>query len=206
MAAEQSDTSRLNIRVGRIVHVERHPNTGPFCANIADYEILRERKKKNKRDRFFYFTTLVFAVASDQERSRADKLYIERIDLGEAEPRTIVSGLVPYIPIEEMRDRMVLVLANLKGRDFLGVRLSLSLSPAHNLLCCSFPATALQLLPVALWCHHMCLSIWVFTYWQVPSQGMVLAASGDDPQGHRKVIVANSLASTLVSQVSRRWS
>ena len=30
----------------------------------------------------------------------ADKLYVEEIDLGEAEPRTICSGLVPYMAAE----------------------------------------------------------------------------------------------------------
>ena len=30
-------------------------------------------------------------------------LYVEKIDVGEAEPRTIVSGLVKYVPIEKMQ-------------------------------------------------------------------------------------------------------
>ena len=34
----------------------------------------------------------------------ADSLYVEQIDVGEAEgPRTIVSGLVKYVPLEEMQ-------------------------------------------------------------------------------------------------------
>ena len=32
-------------------------------------------------------------------------LYVEKIDVGEAEPRTIVSGLVKYVPIENMQVR-----------------------------------------------------------------------------------------------------
>lgn len=44
----------------------------------------------------------------------ADTLYVEKIDCGEENPRTVVSGLVNYIPIEEMRDRIVMVLCNLK--------------------------------------------------------------------------------------------
>lgn len=33
-------------------------------------------------------------------------LYVEQIDLGEAEgPRTIVSGLVKYVPLEQMQVR-----------------------------------------------------------------------------------------------------
>ena len=30
-------------------------------------------------------------------------LYVEEIDVGEEEPRTIVSGLVKYVPLEDMQ-------------------------------------------------------------------------------------------------------
>lgn len=33
----------------------------------------------------------------------ADSLYVEEVDLGEPEPRTICSGLVNYIPIEDLQ-------------------------------------------------------------------------------------------------------
>ena len=51
--------SSLDIRVGRIVKCERHPD--------------------------------------------AESLYVEQIDVGETEPRTIVSGLVKYVPLEQMQ-------------------------------------------------------------------------------------------------------
>lgn len=44
----------------------------------------------------------------------ADSLYVEMIDCGESAPRTVVSGLVNHVPIEEMRDKIVMVLCNLK--------------------------------------------------------------------------------------------
>ncbi|XP_066597834.1 tyrosine--tRNA ligase, cytoplasmic [Prorops nasuta] len=84
---QQNIPSRLNIRVGKIVHVERHPN--------------------------------------------ADSLYVEKIDLAEPSgPRTIVSGLVNYVPIEEMQNRLVLVLANLKAANLRGV-------PSHGMVLCA---------------------------------------------------------------------
>jgi tRNA-binding EMAP/Myf-like protein len=49
-------------------------------------------------------------------------LYVEQIDVGEAAPRTIVSGLVKYVPLEEMQQRLVLVLCNLKPRNMRGVK------------------------------------------------------------------------------------
>ncbi|KAJ8956846.1 hypothetical protein NQ318_014260 [Aromia moschata] len=51
----------------------------------------------------------------------AESLYIEKIDLGEDKPRTIVSGLVNFVPIEDMQDRMVVVLCNLKPVKMRGV-------------------------------------------------------------------------------------
>jgi tRNA-binding EMAP/Myf-like protein len=52
------DVSKLDIRVGRIINCQKHPE--------------------------------------------ADALYVEQIDLGEDKPRTVCSGLVKFIPIEEV--------------------------------------------------------------------------------------------------------
>lgn len=71
------DVGRLDMRIGKIVEVDRHPD--------------------------------------------ADSLYLEKIDIGEPNPRTVVSGLVKHVPIEEMRDRMVVVLCNLKPAKMRGV-------------------------------------------------------------------------------------
>jgi len=43
---------------------------------------------------------------------------------GEEQPRTIVSGLVNYVPINEMQDRLVIVLCNLKPAKMRGVESS----------------------------------------------------------------------------------
>lgn len=51
----------------------------------------------------------------------ADSLYVETIDCGEPKPRTVVSGLVKFVPIEEMRDRLVVILCNLKPAKMRGV-------------------------------------------------------------------------------------
>ena len=60
--SDEPEISRLDIRIGKIIDVERHPD--------------------------------------------AESLYVEKIDLGEPSgPRTIVSGLVDFVPIEEMKDR-----------------------------------------------------------------------------------------------------
>lgn len=78
VAPEQPvDVGRLDLRVGKIIEVTRHPD--------------------------------------------ADSLYVEKIDCGEGQPRTVVSGLVKHVPIQEMQDRLVIVLCNLKPAKMRGV-------------------------------------------------------------------------------------
>nr|XP_012139389.1 PREDICTED: uncharacterized protein LOC100882620 [Megachile rotundata] len=84
---EELTPARLDIRVGKIVEVSKHPD--------------------------------------------ADSLYVEKIDVGDATgPRTIVSGLVNYVPLEEMKDRMVVILANLKPATLRGVQ-------SHGMVLCA---------------------------------------------------------------------
>jgi aminoacyl tRNA synthase complex-interacting multifunctional protein 1 len=69
--------TRLDIRVGKIVRCEKHPD--------------------------------------------ADALYLEQVDVGEAEPRTVISGLANLVPLEEMQNRMVVVVCNLKPVKMRGI-------------------------------------------------------------------------------------
>jgi len=75
--ANQSDFTKIEIRVGKIIEVWNHEG--------------------------------------------ADKLYCEKIDVGEeAGPREIASGLREYYTIEDMQDKLVLVVCNLKASKILG--------------------------------------------------------------------------------------
>lgn len=51
----------------------------------------------------------------------ADALYLEKIECGESQPRQVISGLVKHIPIEEMQNRMVVILCNLKPAKMRGI-------------------------------------------------------------------------------------
>ncbi|RWS29704.1 aminoacyl tRNA synthase complex-interacting multifunctional protein 1-like protein [Leptotrombidium deliense] len=51
----------------------------------------------------------------------ADSLYVEEVDVGEEKPRTVVSGLVKHIPLEEMQNRKVVLLCNLKPVKMRGI-------------------------------------------------------------------------------------
>ncbi|WFD03535.1 G4 quadruplex nucleic acid binding protein [Malassezia obtusa] len=71
--------SMVDMRVGRIVDIKRHPD--------------------------------------------ADSLYLEQVDFGEPDgPRTILSGLVHYVPIEQMKDRWVVGICNLKPVSMRGIK------------------------------------------------------------------------------------
>ncbi|CAK1555153.1 unnamed protein product [Leptosia nina] len=73
----------------------------------------------------------------------ADSLYIEKIDCGEENPRTVVSGLVNHVPIEEMRDRIVMVLCNLKPAKMRGI------TSEAMVMCASSPDKVEVLIPPA---------------------------------------------------------
>jgi tyrosyl-tRNA synthetase len=60
-------------------------------------------------------------IVEVKKHEQADSLYVEQIDVGEDKPRTIVSGLVNYIPIEKMQNRLVLVCTNLQPAALSGV-------------------------------------------------------------------------------------
>ncbi|XP_042443622.1 probable methionine--tRNA ligase [Zingiber officinale] len=87
-AETEISVSRLDIRVGLINKVQKHPD--------------------------------------------ADSLYVEEIDVGEESHRTVVSGLVKYIPLEEMQNRKVCVLCNLKPATMRGIKSQAMVLAASN--------------------------------------------------------------------------
>jgi len=64
------------------------------------------------------------------EHESAEKLYCEEIDVGEEKPRQIASGLRPFYKLEEMQNRRVIVLCNLKARNLVGF-------PSHGMVMCA---------------------------------------------------------------------
>merc|ERR1712086_113458 len=61
----------------------------------------------------------------------SEKLYLETIDLGDAEgPRTILSGLKGLVPLEEMQGRRVVCVCNLKPAKLAGIE-------SHGMVLCA---------------------------------------------------------------------
>lgn len=53
-------------------------------------------------------------IVDCKHHPNADSLYVEDIDLGEGQPRQVVSGLRKFVPLEAMQNRNVVVVCNLK--------------------------------------------------------------------------------------------
>lgn len=64
----------------------------------------------------------LLSLLAVQVSVHTENLYVEKIDLGEAEPRTVVSGLVKHVPIDEMKGARVVCVCNLKPRELQGVQ------------------------------------------------------------------------------------
>ena len=94
-----TELSRLEIRVGKIVEIGKHPE--------------------------------------------ADSLYVEKVDCGEPTgPRTIVSGLVQYCTVEQLLNKNVIVLCNLKPRPLKGIT-------SYGMLLCSSNSDHTEVVPLA---------------------------------------------------------
>ncbi|KAL5243878.1 hypothetical protein ACI65C_011288 [Semiaphis heraclei] len=63
----------------------------------------------------------VAKILSASKHPNADALYVETIDVGEEKPRNVVSGLVKFVSLEAMSNRMVVLLCNLKPSKIRGV-------------------------------------------------------------------------------------
>ncbi|GAB4844078.1 hypothetical protein Ancab_014042 [Ancistrocladus abbreviatus] len=110
--------------------------------NISDVEEKKHQKKpvtdlkaKLTPEAEISITRLdirVGLIRKVQKHPDANSLYVEEIDVGEATPRTVVSGLVNYIPIEEMQDRKVCVLCNLKPATMRGIKSHAMVLAASN--------------------------------------------------------------------------
>lgn len=125
--------------LGRLEGLERVYNLEVLFNKLEDdfIQTLRERYSGSQKDRsereqaashdeplsqkFARLVDLRVAKITHIERHpKADKLYIETLDLG-GETRTIVSGLVPYYKEEELLGKHIVVVYNLKPAKLRGV-------------------------------------------------------------------------------------
>jgi len=94
---------RLDIRIGKIVEVQRHPDADALYVEKIDLGK-------------FSFGVLFHFYQIHQK--------IVCCWLGEGTPRTVVSGLVQFVPESAMLNRLVVVLCNLKPVKMRGIESS----------------------------------------------------------------------------------
>ena len=76
--------------------------------------------EKIKFDDFKKVEMKVGQIVEIQRVEGADKLYKLMVDVGEEENRQIVTGLVPFYEENELQDKKVIVVTNLKPAKFRG--------------------------------------------------------------------------------------
>ena len=86
---EVPDMAQLDIRVGKLVKIQKHPES--------------------------------------------TKLYIEEVDMGKGEIRKVASGLQEHVPIEQLENKYVVMMCNLKERKLAGY-------PSYGMVLCASTA------------------------------------------------------------------
>ena len=64
----------------------------------------------------------VSKIVECERHPEGERLYILKLDCGEPELRTIVSSIVPYYKKEELMNRNIVLVSNLKPANFRGVK------------------------------------------------------------------------------------
>jgi len=78
-------------------------------------------KAEEKPEDIYRVEFKVGKIVDVERHPNAEFLYKELIDFGEDKPRVVVSGLVKYVPIEQMKDRFVVCVTNLKPANLKGI-------------------------------------------------------------------------------------
>ncbi len=79
-------------------------------------------KFNGQEDPFEKIDLRVGKINKVESHPEADHLYVLEIDLGEATPRTICSGLAHHIPADQLQDKHCVVVANLAPAELRGIK------------------------------------------------------------------------------------
>ena len=90
-------------------------------ASIKKQKKNQKQKKKLTIDDFSKIELKVGTVLKCEKHPNADKLLVSQIDIGEDQPRQIVSGIAELYKPEEFVGRKVVVVSNLKPAKLRGV-------------------------------------------------------------------------------------
>lgn len=109
--------------------VATDPSTSSDDNKVKDESVVDMMKVKDMANTL---DIRVGKILKAWRHEEADSLYVEEVDIGEPEPRIICSGLVKYIQLDDLHEKKVVVLANLKPRNMRGVKSSGMLMAASD--------------------------------------------------------------------------
>ena len=96
----------------------------------ANGALIEQRLKKNAKEEkeefidfedFTKVNLVVGKILEAQNHPDADKLLVFKVDIGEAEPRTIISGIKKWYKAEDLIGKNVIVVKNLAPRKMRGI-------------------------------------------------------------------------------------
>ncbi|KRX56194.1 Tyrosine--tRNA ligase, cytoplasmic [Trichinella sp. T9] len=98
----------------------------PEMAKLVEAAYPSSKLKLNKQKQEAELTVgrldmRVGKIVRVRQHEEAENLFVEEIDVGENEPRTIVSGLAQHYHLDDLCDRFVVVLCNLKPAKLRGI-------------------------------------------------------------------------------------
>lgn len=128
------------------------PEADPKEKKVPEVQDTKDSKPKEKKEKkekapavkkesdtsFSVLDIRVGVIKKVWKHPGADALYVEEIDIGEPNPRQIVSGLAKFLTEGQMMNRKVIVLANVKAskvRDVLSAGLVLCASNSDHTQC-----------------------------------------------------------------------
>jgi methionyl-tRNA synthetase len=83
-------------------------------------EETKDKKQNEKKEGFESLNLKVGKITEVKEIENSDKLYKLKVEIGEEEPRQIISGLQQIYKKEDLKNKKVVVLANLKPAKLAG--------------------------------------------------------------------------------------
>lgn len=95
-----------------------------FCstaAGVAEAPVKDDASPETPAVDISQISLLVGKILSIEDHPDADDLYVEQIDVGEAEPRTICSGLRKFYNVEDLQGKSVVVVSNQRPRKLRGI-------------------------------------------------------------------------------------
>ena len=118
-ASAAVDVSRLDMRIGRIVSVERHPDADTLYVEQSKHlfktiVLLRDIEFDKHTSTFRDTRSSIYLMSYAPIRNLTVISGIVIVDVGEEKPRTVCSGLVAHVAMDSMNSRLVVVLCNLK--------------------------------------------------------------------------------------------